>query len=307
CAAADKLDDRQRVRFGNELTRFHLSQILHGEQGALSLSASLCLIFRDPGAQEYAANQAREEARHVHALSRYFAARWGEPVPVGGGLMSLMTKLVLSGEVYQKIIGMQMLIEGLALGAFAAIHKSARDPVLRRLVQLILTDESYHHRFGRIWGGIAIPTLTEAQHRQVENWAAGCFVTVFQNLSGIDQKQSLYERFGLDWRWVAGAIKEASAEPGMRAALDNNALMYRVLAKTLEQAGIVTGRTRPLYKAYFNLDSLADDPGDLMGQGIADQTLLELREIHEEIRRVRPGSAESSKKSKYSIPSGTRV
>lgn len=207
--------------------------------------------------------------------------------------MSLMTKLVLTGEVYQKIIGMQMLIEGLALGAFAAIHASARDPVLRRLVQLILTDESYHHRFGRIWGGVTIPTLTEAQHRQVENWAAGCFVTVFQNLSGLEQKKDLYQRFGLEWRWVGGAMKEAASEPGMRAALQNNALMYRVLAKTLLQAGIITERTRPLYNACFNLESLPSDAEDLMGQGIADQTLQELREIHEEIgrNRHRPGPA----------------
>ena len=87
CAAADKLDEQQRIRFGNELTRFHLSQILHGEQGAMSLSANLCLVFQDPGTQEYAANQAREEARHVHALTitsrpagaircRWAAASW---------------------------------------------------------------------------------------------------------------------------------------------------------------------------------------------------------------------------------------
>src|SRR5271155_5612420 len=52
-AAADGLDERERIGLGNELTRFHLSQILHGEQGAVLLSSELCSIFRDPGTQEY--------------------------------------------------------------------------------------------------------------------------------------------------------------------------------------------------------------------------------------------------------------
>ena len=71
CAVADKLDEAQQIRLANESTHFMLSSILHGEQGALSLSASLCMILRDPGAQEYAANQTREEARHVTAFTRY--------------------------------------------------------------------------------------------------------------------------------------------------------------------------------------------------------------------------------------------
>lgn len=287
CAAVDRMDAHQRILFGNELTRFHLSQLLHGEQGALSLSASLCQIFHDPGAQEYAANQVREEARHVHALSNYFGARWGTPVPVGGGLFSLMNKLVLTGEIYQKIIGMQMLIEGLALGTFSAIYSRARDPLLKRLVQFVLTDESYHHRFGKIWGGMTIPTLNEPQQRQMENWAAGCFVTVFQDLSGLEQKQAIYAQFGLDWKWVSGAVREALRKPEMNAALNTQNVMYRVLAKTLMETGIITDRTRPLYAAYFDLNSLMNESEDLLGDSLADQTMLELREIHQEIRRGR--------------------
>src|SRR5512143_1723608 len=92
CAVADRLDERQKVQSANENTHFMLSSILHGEQGALSLSASLCLILRDPGAQEYAANQAREEARHVTGFARYIEERWGKPLAVGTTLKTLMTE-----------------------------------------------------------------------------------------------------------------------------------------------------------------------------------------------------------------------
>ncbi|MBU6284171.1 ferritin-like domain-containing protein, partial [bacterium] len=107
CAVADRLDEGQRIRLANEATRFNLSQILHGEQGALSLSASLCQVLRDPGAQEYAANQVREEARHVHGFSRYVEKRFGTPLPAGRTLATLMNELVLAPEVYKKLVGMQ--------------------------------------------------------------------------------------------------------------------------------------------------------------------------------------------------------
>src|SRR6476646_8992781 len=86
----DTMTREQKVRFANDSVRWQLSAILHGEQGALSLSASLCHILKDPGAQEYAANQTREEARHVAAFSQYIKARWGTPLPCGETLQTLL-------------------------------------------------------------------------------------------------------------------------------------------------------------------------------------------------------------------------
>src|SRR5262249_59789762 len=103
----DKLDEGQRVAFTNETARWLSSNLLHGEQGALSLSASLCDIFLDPGAQEYAGNQVREEARHVHAFTRYLDSRFGgTPYPVGDTIGTLLAELVSSTVVYKKIVGM---------------------------------------------------------------------------------------------------------------------------------------------------------------------------------------------------------
>src|SRR6185436_13684427 len=143
-----RLDEGQRIRLTNESARWSLSNILHGEQGALSLSASLCDMFLDPGAQEYAANQVREEARHVHAFTRYIEARFdGAVYPVGDTIGALLAEFISTPIVYKKIVGMQMLVEGLAMGAFATLHKVARDPLLRRMCQLVMTDEAFHHKF----------------------------------------------------------------------------------------------------------------------------------------------------------------
>src|ERR1700727_1055141 len=123
----------QKVKFINEMALWQFSSILHGEQGALNLSASLCHVLKDQGAQEYAANQTREEARHVTAFAKYIKARWGRPGPCGAALKQLLVEIIEAPEVYKKIIGMQMLVEGLAMGAFANGYRNNRDPVAKKL------------------------------------------------------------------------------------------------------------------------------------------------------------------------------
>lgn len=289
CAVADRLDEGQQIRLANEVTRFNLSQILHGEQGALSLSASLCHILLDPGAQEYAANQVREEARHVNAFSKYIAARWGEPLPVGRTLGALMNELVLAPEVYKKLIGMQMLIEGLAMGAFATLHSKTRDPLLRRVVQLVMTDEAFHHRFGRIWANRTVPKLTEEEHEKVEQWAAKCFETLLFNLINSEQKQIIYPQFGLEWQWVRAAVMEAFTDAQRRLVMQQGTNVFRVLIKTLLNAGIITERTRPMYAMWVDMDELRAEDERVAGEDIADEALGELREINRGRKKIGRG------------------
>jgi hypothetical protein len=281
CAIAERLDAAQQVALSNELTRFSLSQILHGEQGALSLSASLCLILLDPGAQEYAANQAREEARHVNAFTRYIARRFGEPLPVGTVMGGFFEELVRAPEVYKKLIGMQMMVEGFAMGAFATMHGKTRDPLLRRVIQLVMTDEAFHHNFGRIWARLTIPRLSEAEHERVERWAEHSFTTLLGNIMGPDQKQSIYARFGIDWRWAQGAIAESFTDSVRRKAMGRSTNAFRVLIRTLLHAGIITERTRATYARWVDLDALKrEGPGLAEAARVAEESLSELREIN---------------------------
>ncbi|WP_417519487.1 ferritin-like domain-containing protein [Minwuia sp.] len=286
-AVYDRLDEGQRIRLANESTRWGLSSILHGEQGALSLSASLCHILVDPGAQEYATNQAREEARHVTGFAKYIGSRWGTAYPVGDSLGSLMNELVMAPEVYKKLVGMQMLIEGLAMGAFANLHRHTNDPVLKRLVQLVMTDEAFHHRFGKIWADRTIPKLSEKEHEIVETWAAKCFETLLFNLTNIRQKREIYPQFGLEWEWVRDSVREVYTD---RDAMKRNDLrdptnIMRVLVKTLLNAGIITERTRPLYANWIDIDDLEKEEGLHIGEAIAADGMEFLKELNKD-RRV---------------------
>src|SRR5580698_5637295 len=250
----DKLKGAERIRYCNQHTRWSLSSILHGEQGALSLSASLCHILRDPGAQEYAANQTREEARHVTAFAAYIKARWGTPLPCGPTLQDLLTELVLAPEVYKKIVGMQMLVEGLAMGAFATLYQKSNDPLLVKLCQLVMTDEAFHHKFGKIWADRTIPKLSEEEHNLVEDWAAQCFQTLLFNLVNPEQMQVVYQSVGIDWQDARAAIMEAFTDDDRREQMKRSSNIFRVLVKTLLNAGIITDRSKNFYSMYIDMD-----------------------------------------------------
>jgi ribonucleotide reductase beta subunit family protein with ferritin-like domain len=279
-AVADKLDAQQQIRLANQNTRFVLSSILHGEQGALSLSASLTSILRDPGAQEYAANQTREEARHVTGFSKYINTCWDAPLRAGRTLQSLLTEIVRSDAVYKKLVGMQMLVEGLAMGAFATLQQQTHDPTLKRLIQFVMTDEAAHHKFGKIWADRTVPKLNEEDHECVEAWAAQCFEVLLFNLVNSEQKQEIYGEFGLDWEWVRAAVLEAFTDDARRQDMTKNTNIFRVLIKTLLKAGIITDRTRHVYAQWVDMDELHREDDEVAGADVAAEGTAMLQEIN---------------------------
>ncbi len=279
-AIVDKLDSKQKIKLLNANVHFTLSNILHGEQGALNLSASLCHILRDPGAQEYAANQTREEARHVHGFSRYIKARWGKPVPAGKVFTDLLCDMVGTDQVWKKLVGMQMILEGLAMGIFATMYNQTSDPLLRRLLQLTMTDEAFHHKFGKIWADRTVPKLSADERNKVEDWALQVFMTLLQNGMAASQKKYIYDSLGIDFEWAQGALMEAMTDEYRRKQLQESTNIFRVLIKTLLKAGIVTERTAPSYAAFVDMAELHAEGDSMPGDAIAEEGIKYLRAIN---------------------------
>lgn len=273
-------DPKQRTAFINEVVRWNLSSILHGEQGALNLSASLCHVLKDQGAQEYAANQAREEARHVTAFAKYIKARWGAPVECGPVLKNLLVEIIGAPEVYKKIIGMQMLVEGLAMGAFATFFKEFNDPLGRKLMQLVMTDEAFHHKFGKIWADRTIPKLDAEEHAIIEDWAAHCFQTLLFNLVAPHQMRPVYEKFGLDPDKVMEEFQLIATDEHRRENMKESTNIFRVLVKTLLNAGIITDRTRGFYATYVDMEELKAEGDHMVGDDIAEEGIRYLQSVN---------------------------
>jgi hypothetical protein len=273
-------DPKARIRFINQSALRQFSSILHGEQGALNLSASLCHVLYDQGAQEYAANQTREEARHVTAFAQYIKARWGRPARCSPVLQNLLVEIIASPEVYKKIIGMQMLVEGLAMGAFATFYQKLNDPLGRKLMQLVMTDEAFHHKFGKIWADRTVPKLEPEEHNIVEDWAAHCFQTLLFNLVAPSEQQDLYEEFGLDPMRVIAEFQEIATDAARREDMKEATNIFRVLIKTLLNAGIITDRTRGFYGLYVDMDELKAEGDRMVGDDIAEEGIKYLQAIN---------------------------
>src|SRR5450432_606751 len=275
----------QKAKFANEMQLWTFSSILHGEQGALNLSASLCHVLKDQGAQEYAANQTREEARHVTAFAKYIKARWGRPRPCGDVLKALLVDIIAAPEVYKKIIGMQMLVEGLAMGAFATGYKYNQDPLAKKLFQLVMTDEAFHHKFGKIWADKTIPKMSPEERNVVEDWAAQCFQTLLFNLINAEQMKEVYDAVGIDWQDARAAIMEAFTDEDRREGMKQSANIFRVLIKTLLNAGIITERTKAFYGMYVDMDELKNEGSRMVGDDIAEEGIKYLQTINFADRR----------------------
>jgi hypothetical protein len=245
-------DPKDRIRFINEQALRSFSSILHGEQGALNLSASLCHVLYDQGAQEYAANQTREEARHVTAFAKYIKARWGRPAKCSPVLQNLLVEIISSPEVYKKIVGMQMLVEGLAMGAFATFYQKLNDPLGRKLMQLVMT----------------------------EDWAAHCFQVLLFNLVAPTEQRDLYEAFGLDPDRVIAEFAEIATDQARREDMQEATNIFRVLIKTLLNAGIITDRTRAFYGVYVDMDELKREGDVMVGDAIAEDGIAYLKTIN---------------------------
>ena len=279
--AATLTDPKQKIAFVNYMQLRNFSSILHGEQGALNLSASLCHVLYDQGAQEYAANQTREEARHVTAFAKYIKARWGRPRPCGAVLKQLLVDIIEAPEVYKKIIGMQMLVEGLAMGAFATGFKFNRDPLARKLFQLVMTDEAFHHKFGKIWADRTIPKMSQEERDTVEDWAAHCFQSLLFNMGSPVQQAEVYREFGLDPEKVLEGVRAIiQNDDARRERLKSQTNIFRVLIKTLFNAGLITDRTKAFYATYVDMEELKGEGEKMVGDDIAEEGIKYLQEIN---------------------------
>jgi hypothetical protein len=179
-----------------------------------------------------------------------------------------------------------MMVEGVAMGAFATFNAKTNDPVLRRLVQLVMSDEAFHHRFGRLWASKTIRHLNQEEHRKVEDWSAQLFQMLLFNLINAEQKQVIYAKYGLEWQWVRDSMKEVFGDEDRRAALKDGTNIFRVLIKTLLHAGIITKRTAPLYAVWVDMKELEAEGDGIPGDIVADEMLVTLREINARRRRI---------------------
>ena len=244
-------------------------------------------MLYDQGAQEYAANQTREEARHVTAFAKYIKARWGRPVAASAVLQNLLVEIISAPEVYKKIIGMQMLVEGLAMGAFATffqkLQRSARPQAdaarddRRGLPPQVREDLGRPHRAETLARG--------TRHRRGLGRPLLPGGAVQPRLA-VSEQRDLYEEFGLDPDIVLAEIQKLATDEARREDMKNATNIFRVLIKTLLNAGIITDRTRGFYGMYVDMEELRLEGDRMVGDDIAEEGIAYLKTINFRDRTV---------------------
>src|SRR5262245_23095554 len=143
-----KMTEQEKTNLNIEVFAWTLSQFLHGEQGALLAAAQLVDSVGDIDSKLYAASQVVDEARHVDVYNRYLHTKIGFSYPVNPHLRTLLDMVLKDSRWDMKFLGMQIMVEGLALAAFAMMRNNTDEPLLKNLTAYVMGDEARHVAFG---------------------------------------------------------------------------------------------------------------------------------------------------------------
>ena len=144
----EKLTDADIRKLRREALSWTLSQFMHGEQGALLATAQIVDATPWIESKFYGATQVMDEARHVEVYSRYLREKLSGAYPINRHLRALLDQILTDSRWDMKYLGMQILVEGLAMAAFGFIHKMCNEPLLTDLTHYVMRDESRHVAFG---------------------------------------------------------------------------------------------------------------------------------------------------------------
>ncbi|MCA9676694.1 MAG: ferritin-like domain-containing protein [Kofleriaceae bacterium] len=144
----NRMTPAERVACNGETSAWTLSQFLHGEQGALLAAAQLVDCVPDLDSKLYGASQVYDEARHVDVYNRYLHEKIGFSYPVNTHLKTLLDMILKDSRWDMKFLGMQIMVEGLAMAAFGMIRNNTEEPLLRDLTAYVMGDEARHVAFG---------------------------------------------------------------------------------------------------------------------------------------------------------------
>ncbi|MFZ4516253.1 MAG: ferritin-like domain-containing protein [Acidimicrobiia bacterium] len=196
--------EKEWLRFGCESQNWMLSQFLHGEQGALMCTAQIVETVPWYDAKMYAATQVMDEARHVEVFGRYLNEKLSGHYPINAHLKMLLDDIISDSRWDMTYLGMQIMVEGLALAAFGFISQTTTEPLLKQLLKYVMSDEARHVAFGVLSLQEFYQQLSAAEIRERQEFAFEAAVRMRDRFL----QQEVFERMGLNVREAVQAILE---------------------------------------------------------------------------------------------------
>jgi hypothetical protein len=258
----DDLDEAARSEMRLHLAAWQFSQILHGEQGAMICSSRIVESVPDLDAKFYATTQTIDEARHVEVFTRFVTQKLGVVYPINPSMRTLLDQTLADSRWDIPYLGMQVLIEGLALAAFGLLRDLTQVPLPKQILAYVMQDEARHVAFGRLALRDYYRELSDAERTEREEFIAeGCFL-MRERLNGAE----VWGNLGMD---VDLAVKLNDQSPFMQAF---RKLLFGRIVPCVKDIGLWGPTIRD---AYAKLDVLDMAGVDLTALMAADEDVAE--------------------------------
>jgi para-aminobenzoate N-oxygenase AurF len=250
----EKLSQAERDELGVHTSSWLFSQFLHGEQGALTVAARIVESVPDMDSKFYAATQAMDEARHVELFHRFIRDKVGIYYPINTDLGKLLADALGDSRWDMPYLGMQVLIEGLALAAFGVHRDITNNPLVKQLLAYVMQDEARHVAFGRLalrdyYAGLTAAELADREEFVVE----GCYL-----MRNRFRAQEVWERLDFDVEECLEFTEHSEMQQAFRA------LLFSRIAPCVKDIGLWGGKVQRAFADLGVLDAASVDLEALM-------------------------------------------
>ncbi len=199
-----KFGDKEWEQLGLESLNWRLSQFMHGEQGALLCTAKIVETVPWIDAKYYAATQVVDEARHVEVFAKYLDTKLTGYYPINAHLKLLLDDIISDSRWDMTYLGMQIMVEGLALAAFGFMHMMTEEPLLKQLLRYVMSDEARHVAFGVLSLKEYYAELSDAEMQERQEFAFEAAVRMRDRFL----QQEVWDRMGVDKKKVMKLLLE---------------------------------------------------------------------------------------------------
>ncbi|MEU7476325.1 ferritin-like domain-containing protein [Lentzea sp. NPDC042327] len=269
----EKLNDQERKVMRQHMASWEFSQFLHGEQGAMITSARIVQSVPDIDAKFYAATQVMDEARHAEVFSKFLDEKIGLTYPINPHLKSLLEDALNDSRWDMPYLGMQVLIEGLALAAFGILRDKTNKPLPKQILAYVMQDEARHVAFGRLALKDYYAELSAKERAEREEFVIeGCYL-----MRDRLRMQEVWENLGFD---MAECMELMNKGPRMRAF---RSLLFARIVPCVRDIGLWGPAVQKAYDDMGVLDMANKDLLKLMAadEDQAEQLDRERRELQE--------------------------
>lgn len=246
----EKMGQDDRNTLFHHMASWQFSQFLHGEQGALICASKIVQTVPDIDSKFYAATQVVDEARHVETYSRFLYEKLELAYPINQHLKALLDDVVGDARWDMTYLGMQVLIEGLALAAFGLIRDIAENPLARAVNAYVMEDEARHVAFGRLALRDLYPQLSTQERDEREEFCVeACYLMRDRFLA-----EELWANLGLPVDECLRFVQDSEAQTQFRS------LLFTRIVPTLKDIGLFGNRVR---RAFADMGVLGYSDVDL--------------------------------------------